>query len=57
MEHYRALMRAARLLGETLTAIGREDGPSVVSPAWRMVRHAQGHLLEQAEALLRGSEQ
>ncbi len=50
---YQNLMEAAKLLAETRREIGREDGMSVTSPAWRMVAHAARYVEEQAEELLR----
>jgi hypothetical protein len=53
---YIALVKAARLLGDARAAVGREDGLGLISPAWKMLNHAQTHLVQQADALLRGSD-
>ena len=52
---YRALVRAAQLLGDARAGVGREDGFGLISPAWNMLNHAQTHLVQQADALLRGN--
>jgi hypothetical protein len=54
-KEYRALVKAAQLLGDARVAVAREDGFGLVSPAWTMLNHAQMHLVQQADALLRGS--
>lgn len=56
VNEYKALVKAAQLLGDALLAVSREDGMMLLSPAWRMLNHAQTNVLKQAEDLLRGGD-
>lgn len=54
MNEYKDLMDAVRILSNANIAIGKEDGPAVMSPAWRMTMHAMRHLERQADTAMRG---
>ena len=54
METYNDLMAAAKLLDMAAAKLSREDGPTVISPAWLMVTHARDYVLSQARTALVG---
>ena len=55
-ERYQALMAAAKLISVARDAINKEDGPNVISPAWRCLRHAQELVERQAAEVFRAEE-
>ena len=55
MKEYKNLIEAAKLIGVALAEVNREDG-MLVTPAWKMLRHAEDRLMAQADVVLRGAE-
>jgi hypothetical protein len=56
VKQYHDIMDAIHLLKEARRALNAEDGPSITSPAWTLITHAQRYLMAQANAILRGDE-
>ena len=55
MSEYMSLVEAQRTIGRARTAVSRED-ETIISPAWRMLDHAQEYVRRIAEAVLRAPE-
>ena len=53
---YRDAMTAIHVLEQARQILNAEDGPGVMSPAWKLVLHAQHYLTAFANAVLRGDE-
>jgi hypothetical protein len=57
MERYTALIAAAKILGAAKLEVGKDDGPAVISPAWRLLDHAIRYVMAEAETSLRGTDE
>ncbi|HZT29736.1 MAG TPA: hypothetical protein VFA33_07635 [Bryobacteraceae bacterium] len=53
---YYALLKALQIISAAKLAVGREDGPQVCSPAWRLLAHTADYLDRAATLALRGGE-
>lgn len=54
MSYYKDLIDAVRILATANREISLEDGPSIMSPAWKINQHAIWYLEKQADFELRG---
>jgi hypothetical protein len=52
---YEALLQAAQTLQIARESLTKDEG-SWVSPAWKMVKHAQDHVLKLADNVFRSEE-
>ena len=57
MKEYQSLMDAAQITGKAQYQVGHDDGPNVISPAYRILRHVTSYLTKQAEIAMRGEEE
>lgn len=54
---YRSLIDAVRVIGTRMRQLREEEGLGfTVSPAWRLLSHAEDHLLRRANSVLRGEQ-
>jgi hypothetical protein len=55
---YRSIIDAVRLINRNKQQVHRdEDLGLLLSPAWRLLDNAAGHLLKEAHTLLRGEDE
>jgi hypothetical protein len=54
---YRSVIDAVRVIGTSMRQLREEEALGfTVSPAWRLLSHAEDYLLRQANAVLRGEQ-
>ncbi len=55
---YRCVIDAIRLINRNKQQVHRDEDLGItLSPAWRLLDNAAGHLLKQAHSLLRGEDE
>jgi hypothetical protein len=55
---YRCIIDAVRLINRNKQQVHRDEDLGItVSPAWRLLDNAAGHLLKEAHTLLRGQDE